>query len=128
MGLKTYKLWIEGKPVLLNRLLSTQAKHQSRLKVHGTKGYFGAKFIWQQMLIQGIPKFTKPVAVEIIVHHSNMKVYDFDASLKTVLDAIKQSDNNPLGIIDDNIKGMTKLVITFKKWSADGVQVLFKEP
>ena len=126
--MRRHKLWLEGKPVLLNKLLSTQAKHQSRLKVNGTKGYFGAKFIWQQMLIQGIPKFTKPVTVEVIIHHSNMKVYDFDASLKTVLDAIKQSEHNPLGIIDDNIKGMTKLVITFKKWSADGVQVLFKEP
>jgi hypothetical protein len=123
---KTYKLWLGGKPVLLNRLLSTQAKHQSRIKKQGNKDYFGIQYIWQQLQLQGIPKFTKPVKLQFIIHHSNLKTYDVDAPLKTVLDGIKQSPENPLGLVDDGRTGIKSITIEYKKWDCDGIQIVFK--
>lgn len=127
MPRKSTILYLAGKPVLMNRLLSTHQRHQSRVKYNGIKGkYFGIKFIHEQMVAQSVPRYRKPVSVTINIHHRTNNVFDFDAPLKTLLDGIKQSDKCRRGLVDDNIKGLKILIIKYVKSDEDAVEVVFQ--
>lgn len=123
--MKMWSVWLEGKPVLLNRLLSTHQKHQSRIKKNGVKGYFGTYFVQKSMLDAGVPIFRSPVYLMIVVYHRTKQVFDYDAGLKMLLDGIKTEPGFNSGIVDDNIKGIKGLFIQFKKADKDGIRVFF---
>lgn len=105
----TYTILIDTLPVLLNDILRTPARHQSRLKKNGKKNKLGYIQLKQYFAI--FPKFDKPITIEVKIYQTKKHPIDIDAVNKTLLDALKFYEI----IIDDNHRGIKKMVSSYMK-------------
>lgn len=96
-------------PVLLNDILGTPARHQSRLKQNGKKGKLGYKQL--KPFFDALPKFDVPVVITIQIYQTKRHPIDIDSVNKTLLDALKFF----MVIIDDNEKGIKRLVNVYAR-------------
>lgn len=104
-----YLINIQGCPVLLNDILRTPSRHQSRLKTNGKKNKLGYKQL--QKYFDILPEFDKPITIKIIIYQTKKHPIDIDSVTKTLLDAMKFYNK----IIDDNHKGIKTLIQTYAK-------------
>jgi len=104
-----YTVLLEQVPVLLNDILRTPARHQSRLKANGKKGKLGYKQL--APYFDSIPKFDKPVILHILIYQTKKHPIDIDSVNKTLLDGMKK-----MGIIvDDNHNGIKSMTCKYAK-------------
>lgn len=100
---------IPGCPVLLNDILRTPARHQSRLKANGKKGKLGYKQLAK--CFANCPKYDKPVKITVTIFQTKKHPIDIDAVSKTLLDALKFFQI----IVDDNHTGIKRLTQVYAK-------------
>lgn len=96
-------------PVLLNDILRTPARHQSRLKQNGKKNKLGYKQLKQYF--DALPSFEKPIKITIQIYQTKKHPIDIDSVNKTILDALKFF----MIIVDDNEKGIKKLTNVYAR-------------
>lgn len=104
-----YTVFLDQVPVLLNDILRTPARHQSRLKANGKKGKLGYKQL--ASYFSRIPKFDKPVTLHVLIYQTKKHPIDIDAVNKTLLDAMKKMEI----IVDDNHKGIKSMTCRYAK-------------
>ena len=104
-----YTIWIDEIPVLLNDILRTPARHQSRLKANGKRGKLG--YVQLSRYFQNLPKFNKPVKITVTIYQTKKHPIDIDSVNKTLLDALKHHEV----IIDDNHNGISSLTNKYAK-------------
>lgn len=102
-------MFLDQVPVLLNDILRTPARHQSRLKTNGKKGKLGYRQL--EPYFSKIPKFKEPVKLELVIYQTKKHPIDIDAVNKTLLDAMKKMEI----IVDDNHKGIKSMTCRYAK-------------
>ena len=105
----TYTANILGCPVLLNDILRTPSRHQSRLKANGKRNKLGYKQL--SRYFNRLPQFSEPVSITILIYQTKKNPIDIDAVSKTLLDALKHHKI----IVDDNHTGIKKLTQSYAK-------------
>lgn len=104
-----YTVVLDQIPVLLNDILRTPARHQSRLKANGKKNKLGYKQL--EPYFANIPRFKCPVKLELTIYQTKKHPIDIDAVNKTLLDGMKK-----MGIIvDDNHLGIKSMTCRYAK-------------
>lgn len=110
-----YSVDIPGCPVLVNDILRTPARHQSRLKHNGKKAKKGGQpklgYVQLNEYLDRLPTFKKPVHVHVTIYQTRKNPIDVDSVNKTLLDAMKRRGT----IVDDNHKGVKSLKVTYAK-------------
>lgn len=112
-----YTVNIPAIPVLLNDILRTPARHQSRLKKNGKKNKLG--YIQLAKYFTNFPSFDKPITIEVTIYQTRAHPIDIDAVNKTLLDALKYYKV----IVDDNHLGIKKMVCTYAKGFYDNKRI-----
>lgn len=104
-----YTVNIPGIPVLLNEILCTGRRFQSRIKFNGKKTHLGYKHL--EPYYANLPKFKQPIILKIIIYQTKQHPIDIDSVNKTLLDSLKFFEI----ILDDNHKGLKSLHISYAK-------------
>jgi hypothetical protein len=97
-------------PVLLNDILRTPPRHQSRIKHNGYKGKLGYKQL--ELYFKRCPKFKKPVIIKFCIYQTKKHPVDIDSCHKTLLDFLAKHSGI---IVDDNHTGIKMLTVTYAK-------------
>lgn len=120
-----YEIVIPGLPVLLNDIMRTSTRHQSRLKLNGkrhrkTKEII--KFGYKQLdeYFKDCPKFDKPIALIVQIFQTRKSPIDIDAVNKTLLDYLGKHAKI---IIDDNHKGINGMLSYYAEGFYDKKQI-----
>ncbi len=106
---------IKACPVLLNDILRTPARHQSRLKVNGKRGKAGNpdKLGYEGLrpYLAKLPRFDGPVDITLTIYQTRKNPIDIDSVNKTLLDAMKRHGT----IVDDNHTGVSSMTVRYAR-------------
>ena len=106
---------IKACPVLLNDILRTPARHQSRLKVNGKRGKRGNPdklgYDGLRPYLDKLPSFSVPVDITLTIYQTRRNPIDIDSVNKTLLDAMKRHGT----IIDDNHEGVGSMTVRYAR-------------
>ena len=104
-----YSVDIPGCPVLLNDILRTPSRHQSRVKANGRKGKMGYAQLFQYL--DALPRFGAPVDITVTIYQTKRNPIDVDSVNKTLLDAMKRHGT----IVDDNHTGVRSMTVRYAR-------------